>query len=124
MQILIEEAIIGLYNSFIFANKSMAILVWYDEAMNGKNSDTAIFQVADAFNITDRGCVVTGELKQGVFRTGDKAILYRNGIVIIEVEIIGIEMFSHPYSPSLLLRGICKDNVMKNDCIIGVSYVK
>jgi len=92
--------------------------------MNDRNCDTAIFQITDAFNITDRGCVVAGELKHGIFRMGDKVIISRSGATILYTEIIGIEMFTHnTHSPSLLLRGITKNDVKKNDCVIGIADV-
>ena len=93
--------------------------------MNNGNIDTAIFIITDAFDITKRGCVVVGEQQRGVFRMGDKVIISRDGYTVMETEIIGIELFTHhTHSPSLLLRGITKNEILKNDCVIGVANVR
>ena len=93
--------------------------------MNNGNVDTAIFMITDAFDIAERGCVVAGEQQRGVFRMGDKVIISRDGYKVLETEIIGIEMFTHhTHSPSLLLRGITKYEILKNDCVIGVAGVR
>ena len=94
-----------------------------------KNYENAILKITDIFAITGKGCVVAGEQQQGVFRPGDKVIISREGVTILETEIAGIEMFVRyldiqlrdTQSPSLLLKGITENEVMKNDYVIGVK---
>lgn len=89
------------------------------------NFDTrtnAVFLIDDIFNITGRGVVVTGTVKQGTFQSGDKIELEKQDGSILPCTIKGLEMFRKILSSAtvgdnvgILLSGVGKLDVRPGD---------
>lgn len=91
------------------------------------NKDVAILHVSDTFNITGRGCVVCGSIKQGIFRIRDRVKILRSNEIIAYTDIVGIEMINYGSNQihrtdniGLLLQGISKDDILKDDYIVQI----
>lgn len=82
------------------------------------------FYITGAFHITGRGCVVHGEIQEGIFHLGDPIMILRNGMVVGKTTIVGIEMINYSNKSisrkdnvGLLLKGVNKQDVLAGDII-------
>ena len=80
--------------------------------------------VADVFTIQGRCTVVTGQVEFGSIRVGQEVRILRAGTVLGTTTITGVEMFRKVLesatagdSVGLLLKGVGKDNVMRDDVL-------
>lgn len=86
---------------------------------------TQIFNVTGVFNITGRGCVAHGEIQEGIFHINDPIKILRNGVIVEQTTIAGIEMINFSSSNisrkdnvGLLLKGVSKADVLAGDIIV------
>jgi len=85
------------------------------------NFAKATMQVTEAINLGDKGCVVIGEIRQGIFKRDDVIELLRKGSVIKQTT-IGVEAFPRDFSnPSILLLGVSAGDIQKGDYIRKTS---
>lgn len=89
-----------------------------------EDSAYAEYIVEDVFTIQGRGTVVVGTVTQGTFRVSDKVAIVHGNNPPIETTICGIEQFrktidtaSEGASVGLLLRGVERDQVKRNDIV-------
>jgi len=80
--------------------------------------------VEDVFSITGRGTVVTGRVASGSVRTGAKVTMTREGQVLGQTDVTGIEMFrrltdeaSTGDNVGLLLRGVRREDLRRGDVL-------
>lgn len=83
--------------------------------------------VADVFFIRGRGTVVTGQIESGTLNVGDE-IYVRSSSSSRKVTVSGIEMFRKILDQAkagdnvgVLLRDITKQNVQKDDVLLGLD---
>lgn len=95
--------------------------------VNDSGNNNAEFIVADTFSIMGRGTVVAGTVTAGRFRTGDRVIIYNESGGRFEAVIDSLEKFrkivpevSEGANAGMLLRGIQKNQIQKNDIIKNV----
>lgn len=80
--------------------------------------------VEDVFSITGRGTVVTGRVGSGEIRVGSRVTVQREGQVIGQTEVTGVEMFrrqtdvaSTGDNVGLLLAGVRRDDLRRGDVL-------
>ncbi|GAB2980331.1 hypothetical protein GCM10027212_19470 [Actinotalea caeni] len=80
--------------------------------------------IEDVFTITGRGTVVTGRVGSGQVRTGQAVAVVRNGQVVAESTIGGVEMFrkltdvaSAGENVGLLLSGLSRSDLQRGDVV-------
>jgi len=85
-----------------------------------------LFIVTDIFNITGRGCIVSGRIQEGEFRIGDPIKILRNGVIEGKTTIAGIEMINYsnksiPRDDTIgfLLKGLNKEDILAGDIIMA-----
>ncbi len=91
------------------------------------DTDSALFQmiVDDVFYIAGRGMVVTGVIKAGSIRTGDKIIIVSSTGERKETSVAGIEIFRKILDRAeagdkvgILLKGVDRQDCDKGDMLI------
>ena len=63
------------------------------ESDNFYSSGAFEFEVEDIFSITGRGTVVTGLIKSGIIKKGDKVFIRKSDGTVLEDTVTGIESF-------------------------------
>ena len=81
-------------------------------------------EVEDVFSITGRGTVLTGKIKSGVIRVGDKVFIKKADGTVLEDIVNGIESFRKKRDTAgvgdnigLLLKNTKKDRLQRGDRI-------
>ena len=85
-----------------------------------------VLKVTDIFQVTGRGCVIVGIIKEGVFHKGDPVNVMRDNDVVKLTTISAIEMINYGSvnterrdTIGLILNDIQKNDVMAGDTIIN-----
>lgn len=93
-----------------------------ENTLNDIENSSFYLEIEDTFTISDRGTVVTGEVKKGEVSLGNKVMLKTNSGKIKEVEITGLEIFKKTTDTAvigenvaLLLKDVSKDEVRAGD---------
>ena len=96
-----------------------------NDEFNSYYNEGFCMTIDDIFTITGRGTVVTGKVESGDIRLHDRVKIQRNGSIVLETEVIGIEMFRKllDYAKiwdnlGVLLRGVTKNDLCKGDKLI------
>ena len=96
-----------------------------NDEFNSYYNEGFCMTIDDIFTITGRGTVVTGKVESGDIRLHDRVKIQRNGSIVLETEVVGIEMFRKllDYAKigdnvGVLLRGVTKNDLCKGDKLI------
>ena len=94
------------------------------ESDNFYSSGNFEFEIEDIFSITGRGTVVTGLIKSGVIKKGDKVFIKKSDGTISEDTVTGIESFRKlmdvgeaGQNVGLLLKGSKRNELKRGDKI-------
>ena len=96
-----------------------------NETFNPYFEEGFVMEIEDIFTITGRGTVVVGKIMAGDLRINDRVKIQRNGTIVMEVDVIGIEMFRKTLnyakvgdSIGVLLKGVNKNDLKRGDKLI------
>jgi translation elongation factor EF-Tu-like GTPase len=94
------------------------------DSFNINSSAGFVMEIEDVFSITGRGTVVTGKIKSGIIKKGERVFIKKSDGTVLEDIAVGIESFSKMKDTAeagqnigLLLKNIKRDRLQRGDII-------